>query len=63
MYGLLPLFIIQNKDIRAIFNISNRCNTEKYYKILNILKFNDIVKLNTLKYMFRIINNCTPIII
>ena len=63
IYNLNKLIIIQNKAIRAIFNISNRCNTYKYYKILNILKFNDIVKLNTLKFMFRIINNCTPIII
>ena len=63
IYNLNRVIIIQNKAIRAIFNISNRCNTDKYYKILNILKFNDIVKLNTLKFMFRIINNFTPIII
>ena len=63
IYNLNRLIIIQNKSIRAIFNISNRCNTDKYYKILNILKFTDIVKLNTLKFMFRNINNCTPIII
>ena len=30
---------------------------------MNILKFTDIVKLNTIKFMFRIINNFTPIII
>ena len=63
IYNLNRLIIIQNKAIRAIFNISNRCNTDKYYKILNILKFTDIVKLNTLKFMFRIFNNFTPIII
>ena len=57
IYNLNRLIIIQNKAIRAIFNISNRCNTDKYYKILNILKFTDIVKLNTLKFMFRIFNN------
>ena len=63
IYNLNILIIIQNKAIRAIFNFSNRCNTDKYYKLLNIFKFNDIVKLNTLQFMFRIINNCTPIII
>ena len=63
IYNLNRLIIIQNKAIRTIFNISNRCNTDKYYKILNILKFTDIVKLNTLKFMFGIFNNFTPIII
>ena len=63
IYKLNRLIIIQNKAIRAIFNISNRCNKDKYNQILNILKCNDIVKLNTLKCMFRIINNSIPIII
>ena len=44
IYNLNRLIIIHNKYIIAIFNISNICNTNKYYKILDILKFNDIIK-------------------
>ena len=38
------IIILQNRAIRAIYNLQNRINTDEFYNSLNILKFKDICK-------------------
>ena len=54
-FSLKNIFILQKRAIKCI------CNTHSmytnFYTISNSLKFDDIVKMNSIKFMFRARNN------
>ena len=56
--SLKNIFILQKRAIKCI------CNTHSmytnFYTISNSLKFDDIVKMNSIKFMFRARNNILP---
>ena len=54
------LFKIQKKAIRAITNSKYNAHTDPLFKSLNILKIDDLIKVNTLKFYFKLIHNDLP---
>ena len=51
------IIILQNRAIRAIYNLQNRINTDEFYNSLNILKFKDIYKCKTILIMYYVLNS------
>ena len=51
------IIILQNRAIRAIYNLQTRINTDEFYKSLNILKFKDIYKCKTILIMYDVLNS------
>ena len=51
------IIILQNRAIRAIYNLQNRINTDEFYNSLNILKFKDIYKCKTILIMYDVLNS------
>ena len=66
-YGILcwgfqckGLFIIQKKAIRIICKAKYNAHTDKLFKSLNLLKVDDIFKLQCLKFYYRLRKNMLP---
>ena len=51
------IILLQNRAIRAIYNLQNRINTDEFYNSLNILKFKDIHKCKTILIMYDVLNS------
>ena len=51
------IIILQNRAIRAIYNLQNRINTDEFYNSLTILKFKDIYKCKTILIMYDVLNS------
>ena len=51
------IIILQNRAIRAIYNLQNRINTDEFYNSLNIFKFKDIYKCKTILIMYDVLNS------
>ena len=67
-YGILlwgfeakNIFNLQKKAIRIISKSHYLAHTEPLFKYENILKVEDILKINCLKFYYRLINNMLPI--
>ena len=60
-----PLFILQKKAIRAIFNLEYRAHTNDYFKLMSTLKLEDLFKSQTLIYYYKALNfpNFDPILL
>jgi hypothetical protein len=54
------LRIMQNKIVRAIFNASYNDHTRPFYAQLQILRLDDIYKVELGKYMYNYVNNSLP---
>ena len=54
------LHVKQNNCIRCIKKLSRFANVSSYYRELKLLKFDDIVKKNAMKIMFKIENSLCP---
>ena len=62
MSSLLKITIIQKRALTCILGTQyNSYNYNKLHSTFNILKFSDIVKYNTAKFMNRAINKMLPI--
>ena len=51
-----PLFIMQKKAIRAIYNLEYRAHTNEYFKLLPTLKLPDLFKYQTAIYIYKTLN-------
>jgi hypothetical protein len=51
---------MQNKAIRAIFNLNRSTSVRQYYKKANLLMLEDLIKLSLLNISFRYINDVLP---
>ena len=51
---------LQKRAVRYIANLKYNSHTGIYFKKLNILKFNDLVKLNQANFMYRYVYNKLP---
>ena len=67
-YGILAwgtsttrLFKLQKKAVRAITNSNYNAHTEPLFKLLNILKIDDLYRLNLLKFYYKYVNNELPL--
>jgi len=58
--NLRQIVTLQKKAIRIICNIEKYEHTTPLFKRLNILKFHDLVKLNTASTMYKIFHNQMP---
>ena len=56
--SLKYIFILQKNRIKYIIN--NHSMYTQFHTITNSLKFDDIVKMNSIKCMFRVRNNFLP---
>ena len=62
VYSLLKIIIIQKRALKCILGTQyNSYNYNKLHSTFNILKFSDIVKYNTAKFMNRANNKMLPI--
>ena len=62
MSSLLKINIIQKRALKCILGTQyNSYNYNKLHSTFNILKFSDIVKYNTAKFMNRVNNKMLPI--
>jgi len=57
---LKRLVILQKKSLRTISNSRNNCHTAPLFKKFNLLKFNDLVKINCCKLFYRSKINTLP---
>ena len=51
-----PLFILQKKAIRAIFNLEYQSHTNNYFKQMSTLKLSDLFKYQTSIYIYKSLN-------
>jgi len=58
--NLLPIVTLQKKALRLISNVNRYEHTTPLFRRLNILKFHDLVKLNTANTMFKIFHKLMP---
>ena len=56
--SLKNIFILQKRAIKCICN--DHSMYKHFYTISNSLKFDDIVKMNSIQFMFRAMNNILP---
>ena len=54
------LFKIQKKAVRHIANVQYNAPTDHLFKSLNILKFEELIQLELLKFMYRFNKNSIP---
>ena len=62
LYNIQPIIILQNKVIQNLFFYLN-LDIDTIYKKFNLLKFQDIIKINILKYINRYMTKSLPIIL
>ena len=55
-----PLQVLQNKFIRACLFLSKSTNINYLFYEFNVLKINDLIKIDHAKFMFKYINNMLP---
>ena len=61
-WGFQPnrLFSLQKKILRIITRSNYIAHTEPLFKVTNILKLGDLLKLNALKFYYKLLNNKLP---
>ena len=66
-YGILvwgthldSIFKLQKKSVRIILKAKYNAHSEPIFKLLGLLKIFDILKLNELKFMYKLENNTLP---
>jgi len=62
-FNISKLFIKQKRAIRIINNSEYNAHTDPIFRKFNILKFEDIIKCETLKMMYKAVNHSLPLAI
>jgi hypothetical protein len=57
---LKPISTLLKKTVRIITFSDYRCHSEQIFKLLNLLKFSDLISLSLLKFVFRWKNKLLP---